>query len=155
MMTCLIRNTNQSFTLVPSNFSLVIRSKHSTISVVKWFFQSPALPLLKYTSFARIRVGEAASVPILFTSKLLKFSKLHNLIILCTTPSWSSSKEKGCPMNSASVLTWTIGSVCRSSYLNNSTLWGHSNLAFQYPKTWSQYGPCPENRLAKCSNATS
>uniref|UniRef100_A0A6N2MMI6 Uncharacterized protein n=1 Tax=Salix viminalis TaxID=40686 RepID=A0A6N2MMI6_SALVM len=79
--------------------------------------------------------------PFLFTSKFLRLSKLHNLAISSTTPSFSSSSVKGTPKNSASFFKLKTISSFRSSNFKNSTLSGLSELAFQYPSTLSQKGP--------------
>lgn len=69
--------------------------------------------------------------PVLFTSKLLKFSKLHKSISFFTTPPCSSSKLKGYPINSANFFTYNSQSFITSSYFKNITFSGRSWLAFQ------------------------
>ena len=138
----------------PFNFSSMILSMRSAISAVKWFFQSPTSPFLKKVSFP-VLILPTDSTPVLFTSKFLRFSKLHSSIISCIKPCPSSSEEKGEPMNSANLLTWHKESPFTSSYFKNNILWGEAKLAFQYPKTWSQKGPYTLIPLQNNSNASS
>ncbi|KAF9686309.1 hypothetical protein SADUNF_Sadunf03G0145400 [Salix dunnii] len=61
---------------------------------------------------------------VLFISKFLRLSKLHNLDISSITPSFSSFWVKGIPRNSASFFKLKVISSFKSSYFKNSTLSG-------------------------------
>uniref|UniRef100_A0A251UKZ0 Uncharacterized protein n=1 Tax=Helianthus annuus TaxID=4232 RepID=A0A251UKZ0_HELAN len=95
------------------------------------------------------------STPVLFTSRLLKFSKLHNLTISPTIPFFSSSAVNGFSMKAASFCTTTSGCFFISSYFKNKILSGNSKLTLQYDKTCSQNGPYSDTPRQKSSNASS
>lgn len=102
----------------PLNFCCTIWSRHCNISAVKWFFQAPTFPCVKYTSFLISMLTRL--ILDLVTSKLLIFSKLRSFTISWTTPASSSSEVKGWLKNSAYLLTLTKGSFLMSSYFKNN-----------------------------------
>ena len=109
----------------------------SAMEGVKWLTQSPTTPFLNKFLFSKYPMD----LPVWFTSKFFKFSKLHSLDISSATPSLSSSKEKGTPRKFANLFNWKTGSSLVSSYFMNNILLGGSRLSFQYSNICFQKGP--------------
>lgn len=119
----------------PCNFCLVIWYIITFISTVRWFFQSPLMPFLKY--------------------ELLSISKgqLDDVFLSYSHPNFSGSQSYS--------VQWSFDAPTHSSpsgkmVSKNNIVSGLTTLALQYPKTWSQYGPQADfpsqNNLNSSSN---